>query len=69
MSENTVYLLLSFGLLINTAGEATASCSGNSGFQNMSKGIVDNERDRIENRRYKRKKRKITEKKPLLQCY
>lgn len=69
MSENTVYLLLSFGLLINTAGEATASCSGNSGFQSMSKGIVDNERDRIENRRYKRKKRKITEKNPLLQCY
>lgn len=67
MPENMVYLLLSFGLLINTAGEATASCLGNSGFQSMSKGIVDNEqRDRIENSRYKRKKRKITEKNP---CY
>lgn len=60
-------LLLSFGLLIKTPGEGTASCLGNSGFQSTSKGIVNNEqRDGIESRRYERKKKKITEKRP---CY
>lgn len=63
MSENMVYLFLSFGLLINTPGEGIASCLGNSGFQSMSKGIVNNEqRDRIENR-------DMREIKPLLQSY
>lgn len=67
MSENMVYLLLSFGLIINTPGEGTASCLGNSGFQSMSKGVVNNEqRNGIENRTYERKKRKITEETP---CY
>lgn len=70
MSENMVCLLLSFGLVIKTPGKGAASCLGNSGFQSTSKGIVNNEqRDGLESRRYERKKRKITEKKPLLQSY
>lgn len=70
MSENMVYLLFSFGRLIKTPGEGAASCLGNSGFQSMSKGIVNNEqRDGVESRRYERKKRKITNPPALLQSY